>query len=398
MSALEIALLSNKFLPHRGGTQVYYYNLFRRIATMGDTVRILTTLLPGWQDFDAGHSVDGFEIKRHFTPLRDLSYSQLPKLFEQLPVNVFECVRNRPDVLHCGNLYPAGVIAVFLKRFFRIPFVAYCHGEDVTLTERFRFQPRMRNLVYSNADAIIANGEFAISNLKQIGISPSKIHKITPGVDCEAFTPQQKDPTLLQRYNLSRDDTVIMTVSRLAERKGHKLVLKALHTLREAVPSARYVIVGCGPCEGELRQMVRDLDLEDHVVFAGFVPDQDLNAHYNLADIVAMPNTGRDGDFEGFGMVFIEANATGKPVIGGTSGGTREAVVDGQSGYLVDTSDANDLTDAVYRLLINPQLRKQLGDWGLERSRREFTWDSRAEKVRAISRAVRRPEAFAGAV
>jgi phosphatidylinositol alpha-1,6-mannosyltransferase len=176
-----------------------------------------------------------------------------------------------------------------------------------------------------------------------------------------------------------------MTVARLVQRKGHARIIRALAELRADIPSFKYVIVGRGPIEAELRALAAQLNLLDKVVFAGFVPDGELNRHYNMADIVAMPNTEVAGDVEGFGMVFLEANAAGKPVIGGRSGGASAAVADGESGFLVDSYGDEELHDALRKLLTERSLRKRMGAEGLRRVRAEFDWDSRAATLRKIS-------------
>jgi phosphatidyl-myo-inositol dimannoside synthase len=384
---MRIALLTDEFLPHAGGSRFYYYNLFKRISTMGDEVTVLTSKVPGWQEFDNKEQTKFFTIKRSFKSLRDLSYSQLPKIFGPMLISVFFSVFHRPDVLHSGDLYPPGVIAIMLKKLFGIPFVAYCHGEDITLTDERRFQPRLRNMIYRSANAIIANGEFAVQNLLRIGIEREKIHKITPGLDVSLFYPDTADTGLRQRYAID-GELVLMTVARLVSRKGHSRVIRALADLTPDVPSFKYVIVGRGPLEAELRALTIELNLQDRVIFAGFVADDQLNHHYNLADVVVMPNTGDDGDVEGFGMVFLEANATGKPVIGGRSGGTAEAILDKETGFLVDPSDDQELRDALYTLLTDGELRRRMGLAGLRRAQTEFSWESRAAELRAISHAV----------
>jgi phosphatidyl-myo-inositol dimannoside synthase len=384
---MRIALLTDEFLPHAGGSRFYYYNLFKRISTMGDEVTVLTSKVPGWQEFDNKEQTKCFTIKRNFKSLRDLSYSQLPKIFGPMLISVFFSALHRPDVLHSGDLYPPGVIAIMLKKLFGIPFVAYCHGEDITLTDERRFQPRLRNMIYHSANAIIANGEFAVQNLLRIGIEREKIHKITPGLDVSLFYLDTADTGLRRRYAID-GELVLMTVARLVSRKGHSRVIRALADLTPDVPSFKYVIVGRGPLEAELRALTIERNLQDRVIFAGFVADDQLNHHYNLADVVVMPNTGDDGDVEGFGMVFLEANAAGKPVIGGRSGGTAEAILDKETGFLVDPSDDQELRDALYTLLTDGELRRRMGLAGLRRAQTEFSWESRAAELRAISHAV----------
>jgi phosphatidyl-myo-inositol dimannoside synthase len=384
---MRIALITNAFLPHAGGSRVYYYNLFKRVSTMGDEVTVLTTKVPGWQEFDSKEQTRSFQIKRNFKALSDLGYANLPRIAGPMLICGVFSIFHRPDVIYSGDLYPQGVVAVILKKLLRIPFVAYCHGEDITLTAERRFQPKLRNLIYRSADAVIANGDFAVQGLLSIGIDSRKIHKITPGLDTSLFYPETLEASLQQRYGLG-NELVVMTVARLAPRKGHKRVLRALADLGSSVPPFKYVIVGRGSLEAELRMLAADLKLEDKVIFAGFVPDDQLNKHYNLADIVVMPNTGDDGDVEGFGMVFLEAGAAGKPVIGGRSGGTSEAVLEGQTGFLVDPSDDGELRNALHSLLNDSNLRQSMGAAGLQRARTEFSWDSRAASLKQISREV----------
>jgi phosphatidylinositol alpha-1,6-mannosyltransferase len=245
----------------------------------------------------------------------------------------------------------------------------------------------VRNLVYHSADAIVANGDFAVQGLRSIGVDTGKVYKITPGLDTSLFYPESGQAELQRRYGIN-GELVVMTVARLVSRKGHKRVLRALAQISPQVPAFKYVIVGRGPLEEELRALTTELNLENRVVFAGFVPDDQLNRHYNLADIVVMPNTGEGGDVEGFGMVFLEANAAGKPVIGGRSGGTPEAIVEGKTGYLVDPSDDQELRDALHTLLNDGQLRKTMGSAGMHRARTQFSWETRASIIQEINHAV----------
>jgi phosphatidylinositol alpha-1,6-mannosyltransferase len=384
-SHLRIALLTNSFLPHAGGSRFYYFNLFKRIADYGDEITIITSKVRDWQQFDAREQTAGFKIKRHFKPLPSHSYSQLPKVVGPMLVAWSECLFRRPDILHCGDLYPEGLIGITLKKILGLPFVAYCHGEDITLTGERRFQPNLRNAIYRSADAVIANGDFAFDNLLRIGIKREKIHKITPGLDTSVFFPAVCDGKLRERYGIDAKDVVVMTVARLVPRKGHARVIRALSELRAEIHEFKYVIVGRGPIEMELRTLASQLNMLDKVVFAGFVPDGELNHHYNMADLVAMPNTEFAGDLEGFGMVFLEANAAGKPVIGGRSGGTSAAVADGESGFLVDFDTEVELREALRKLLRDRSLRERMGAAGLRRARAEFDWDSRAAMLRKIS-------------
>jgi phosphatidyl-myo-inositol dimannoside synthase len=137
-----------------------------------------------------------------------------------------------------------------------------------------------------------------------------------------------------------------------------------------------------------LKRLVAEWNLNHIVRFAGFVPDDDLPAYYNLADLYVMPNSEEKGDIEGFGMVFLEANACGKPVIGGRSGGAAEAVLHGKTGVLVDPYDAGELAAAIQMLTGNRSKMQELGATGLSRARREFSWASRGLALEEVNREI----------
>jgi phosphatidylinositol alpha-1,6-mannosyltransferase len=385
---LRIFLLTELFLPHAGGSRYYYYNLFKRLADMQCDVTVLTKKVPGWEEFDSREKSSAFHLRRRFQP-QPLRYSQLIKTLAPIADTAAFSLLHPPDVVHCGDLFPPGAVGILLKKMTGIPFIAYSHGEDITLVDSLRFQPKMRDFIYRAADAVIANSEFAVRQLARIGVRSEKVHKVTPGLDASVFRPMPPPADLRQRYGVT-DEIVLLTVGRLVPRKGHSLVLRALSELSSELPGIKYVIVGRGPEENVLIKQASDLNLRDKVVFAGFIPDEELNLHYNLADIFVMPNRDVAGDIEGFGMVFLEANAAGKPVVAGRSGGAVEAVVHGETGLLVDPEDARELRDALHALIADRELRQQLGATGLDRVRSQFDWDSRAAKVREISAEVAR--------
>jgi phosphatidylinositol alpha-1,6-mannosyltransferase len=383
---MKMMLLTDSFLPHMGGSRVYYYNLYKAIVTQyRDEVTILTKKVYGWEEFDRKESQDCFRIFRRGKPLPSLKYWQLPKIAAPLWDALRILRRERMDVIHVGDLYPQGVIGVLTKLCFRIPCVVYCHGEEITQSALYRFQPVLRNWIYRHADALIANSEFTRNHLLRIGMPDRRIHLITPGVDCCRFYPGQRNPALARQYGLE-GKLVVLTVARLVARKGHASVLQAVARLLEEFPNLVYLVVGVGPDQDRLRRLAGELGLRETVIFAGCVAEEALPQFLNLCDVFAMPNyEAAPGDLEGFGMVFLEANAAGKPVIGGRSGGTIDAVVDGKTGLLVNAIDIDEVASALKRLLQDVRLRANLASAGLERVRAKFNWESRAQALRQIS-------------
>ncbi len=385
---MRILLITDSFLPHAGGSRVYYHHIYKSwVQQFPDQVTILTKKVGDWKEFDRREASESLEIIRRFRPLPNLKAYQLPKIIFPALGALRIWRQKQPDMIHAGDLYPPGVIALALKRWLGLPYLIYCHGEEITQTERYRYQPRVRNVIYQEASVVVAACEFARKHLVRLGIPEGRICKITPGVDYEQFAPKSPDPELLDRFSL-RGKKVLLTVSRLWPRKGHEAVMRAVARILSDVPDMRYLIVGKGPEEEKLRRLAFELGLTDQIVFVGFVPQEQLSDFYNLCDVFVMANREEEesGDVEGFGMVFLEANAAGKPVIGGRSGGTEDSILDGVTGFRVNPDNVDEVASALKKLLTDPALCRKLGEAGLARARREFGWEEKARILRQASR------------
>src|ERR1700737_81914 len=385
----KVLVLTDSFLPHAGGSREYYHNIYRALVELGSSdVTILTKKIPGWEEFDRKACSEAYRIERRFRPLSSWGYSQLPKGIFPFVQILWRVLISRPSIIHAGDLYPPGVIAMALKKGLGIPYAVYCHGEEIPQLDKYRIQPRIRNKIYLNADAVIANSEFTRRSLLRLGIPDHQIYKITPGVDSSKFKPLPADSALKNRYGLE-GKVVLLTVARLVPRKGHRLVLQALSKIASEIQQAHYLIVGEGPEEQALRELVKELGLSERVTFAGHVPVHELPSIYNLCDVMVMANRQeRDGDVEGFGIVFLEARAVGKPVIGGRTGGASEAIAEGATGFLVDPNNEDELAEILRRLLSDRGLRERLGSAGVRRVRSEFNWRTRAESLRKMNLAI----------
>lgn len=356
-----------------------------------DQVTILTKKVPGWEEFDKHYSNSVLKIVRRFHPLSGLYYHQLSKFIPDLVNAWLHARNNHADIIHSGDLFPQGLISVMLKRTLRIPFVAYSHGEEITQMDYRRFQPKMRDLVYKSADAVIAANGFARANLIRIGVPEGKIFTIRPGVDISAFAPRAADLELVNKFGLS-GKTVLLSVSRLDERKGHSHMLKALGKIRGIIPDFHYLIVGDGPERKRIESLIAELGLDRHVSMVGKVAATELADFYNVCDLFVLANRNIEGDLEGFGMVFLEANACGKAVLGGRTGGTSEAVIENRTGLLVDPEKIDEIASALQTLILQPELRKRLGANGLQRARADFAWSDRVERLRAVNEFVLGPK------
>jgi phosphatidylinositol alpha-1,6-mannosyltransferase len=208
-----------------------------------------------------------------------------------------------------------------------------------------------------------------------LGVSKEKIKLIYPKTDFMKFDRSMEIGSIVDKYHL-KGKSIILSINRLIERKGNDVMVQAMPAILKEIPNAVYVIGGSGQYEGKLREMVKDFHLEERVIFVNNLSDNEVIKFYKSCDVFVMPSrTLRQEDTEGFGVVFLEANACGKPVIGGRSGGIPEAVAEGYSGLLVDPLNVDEIARAVIRLLKDKDYATQLGTQGKKRVQEQF--DSR---------------------
>jgi phosphatidylinositol alpha-1,6-mannosyltransferase len=263
------------------------------------------------------------------------------------------------------------------------PVVIYAHGEEIT-TWRQPGKFRVMRFVYRHADVVVANSEFTRDELLKLGVAENRIHLIYPGVDVERFRPGLLCDDLKEVVGLAHNEKLILSVGRLSRRKGFDMVIRSLPELISQGIAVRYAIIGIGEDQDYLTNLSRELGVEDRVHLLGHVSPEDLPRWYNACDVFAMPNREINGDTEGFGMVFIEAAACGKPSLAGVAGGTGSAVIEGVTGQRIDGNSIHEVVSRLSDLLVHPDLAQALGAHGHERVLREHSWQRVAEKTMAL--------------
>jgi phosphatidyl-myo-inositol dimannoside synthase len=259
----------------------------------------------------------------------------------------------------------------------------WVHGEEsaAALTSR-DFSWTMRR-VHAGASIAITNSKNSAQVLASVGFDPTRMRVVYPGVNGDRYRPDVDGREVRRRFD-APPGQLLLSVGRLQRRKGHDLVIEALDALQAELPDLTYLIVGDGAERSRLEKLVHERGLERRVRFEGEVPADRLPAYYAAADVFVLPTRMDDGDFEGFGLVFLEAAASGKPVIGGRTGGVPEAVADLETGLLVDGGDVRQLVDAIRALATSAELRTRYGAAGRQRTERDFTWQRAADAVLAI--------------
>ncbi|HRZ86673.1 MAG TPA: glycosyltransferase family 4 protein [bacterium] len=368
-------LISMDFPPHKDGITTLAAELAKRLGASGGLV-VIGPSAPGAAAFDRGQP---YIVYR--SPLYEWGYAKLIPLIFLVPYVV---LRHRIRRIIATNIGYGGVLAYALSRVVPLTYIITAQGYEFL---KFKDNAVVRKIyltAYAHARRIIACSGYVKELLAGFGVDAARIEVAYPGVDMDRYRPVDSVPDeWTRRYGL-KGRKVLLTVGRLVERKGHAYVLRALPRVLKEIPGLVYLIVGKGPEKPALERTVAELGLGDTVRFLGEVPDGELLYLYNACDAFVMPsrNIERDGHVEGFGIVFVEASACGKPVIGGRHGGIPEAILDGETGLLVDPSDEKDIAEKIIAILKDPSYAKTLGGNGLRRARAECNWDSYAERFR----------------
>jgi phosphatidylinositol alpha-1,6-mannosyltransferase len=369
---IGVVLVTDIFPPAVGGSGELLANVYRRLAPV--PVRVLTT----GRESERIESKE-FEIVRE--PLRSFSWGVvspggLGQHYRRIAI-LRELVRDRPAVVHCGRGLPEGLAAYWLRIFGGPPYVCWAHGEEIGYVRESRELRALFSLVIRRAAHLLANSANTARELSTFGVRPDRIAVVYPGVDAERFQPRPASP------RNGHDEVVLLTVGRLQKRKGHDQVIRALARLGGRL-GLRYIVVGDGAERQALAHLARDCGVEHLVTFTGAVTPEELPRWYASADIFVHPNRVEGADFEGFGIVFLEAAASGLPVIAGASGGAPEAVADGSTGVLVSGTDTDELARAIERLATDADLRRRMGEAGRRWILASFSWGRAAEQVLRI--------------
>jgi phosphatidylinositol alpha-1,6-mannosyltransferase len=363
-------LVTNDFPPKHGGIQSYLYELWRRLPPEETTV--LTTPYDGAAAWDAEQA---FRVERARQRVL-LPSRRLARDVDALAREV------AADVVFLDPMLPLGLIGPRLRA---APYAVIAHGAEITGYGRIPGVRALGGRVMRGAAAVVAAGGYPARESNRIAGRSLQGVVIPPGVDIERFRPIDDDAraTLRRRIGIDPRRPMVLGLSRLVPRKGFDIVIDALAQR----PAVQLVIAGAGRDRRRLERRAAARGA-GNVRFLGRVDDVDVPALYASADAFAMCCRERWGgmEAEGFGIVFLEAAACGVPAIAGRSGGSHEAVADGESGFVVEPDDVNAVTRSLDRLLTDDALRQRMGNAARRRAVEDFSYDRLVETLRPIAR------------
>jgi phosphatidylinositol alpha-1,6-mannosyltransferase len=343
---MSILLLSEIFPPRHGGSGRWFYELYRRLETGTVTIVTQDNADPGDQRVDTE-----FPQRIQRTAMASPSWGLLSVtgllFYTRTLMRVLRLKPNGLSQIHCGRTIPEGFIGLLLAKLLGKPLLCYVHGEDIEVARTSRELTWIVNRVLRGADRLICNSQNTKSLLMEHWHVPAqKIEVINPGVDEQTFCPAEPDPAFRKKYGWN-ERFVCLTVGRLQRRKGHDKMIEAIPHIKTEIPTILYVIVGQGDNYPNLVAAVKKLGLDLHVQFLNEIEDEDLVRCYQQCDLFILPNRSDGNDIEGFGMVLVEAQAAGKPVIAGDSGGTGETMDIGGTGMIVDCTKPERIAEAI---------------------------------------------------
>lgn len=269
------------------------------------------------------------------------------------------------EVLHVSHVLPMGYVALLARLFWRVKYAVYLHGLDFNLTQKSGWKKYWTRRILRHAAVVVVNSEFLRKKILDFA-GPINCEVIYPTMNTklvQALVDDLAVENIKNKFGVQPDVVTILSVGRLVRRKGQHLVISALKNLSAQIPDFKYIIVGDGPEKENLEKLIKDNDLEGKVFLTGAItPEQGLANYYRAADIFAMPTVSSGGDEEGFGIVYLEAGMFGLLVIGGQGEGVKEAIAEGETGFIVNSSD--ELENVLKKLFLDKNLRVQMGEAG----------------------------------
>lgn len=380
---MNIVLLTENWFPRVGGIENYLRQLAEHLPKESVTV-IASKTSSEVSEPEYGKGIRQIIYKRFFWPIAKPAW---------LPLYIWmhrSARREKVDLLLSGKGLFEGLVGYYLKKYLGIPYIVCTYAMEIEVWSRSGGTRRKLQRVLTHADRVVYINDVTKQHLLSLGVAEAQLVKIWPGVHPRfLYSPSaDADKAVVRRYSLE-PNKYILCVSRLVERKGVDTLIEAFAQLDQTKFShLKLAIVGTGPELEKLKKCSQQNYVETSVMFLGAVADDDLPALYRNAQFFALTPKDVPDDIEGFGMVYIEAAAAGRPALATRTGGVKEAVLHKETGLLVTPGSVSAIAEGLRYLLEHTDEREQLGRAARERAYKEFRWDKRALLVKGMIDAV----------
>ena len=372
---MNIAIITGHFPPSKGGgIAEWAFGVARELPRLGHKTLVYVTHRKN-RDLSI-HNDEEFICK----PMYGRNWHEFHRFYAAY--YMWKILRKDPDTIFIATTWGMAKPFKFLKKYFpKSKMIVVAHGLEITRLNSKRELRAIRSVVES-CDLILSVSRFTrdeiINRLSDINTTHVKF--LPNGVDVERFYPCEVDDLFYKKYSLHQDSDLRLTLARIIKRKAHDDVIKALPDIINDFPKAHYVIAGPHRKKDSylesLKILVKELSLENNVTFIDFIPDEDLKKIYSASKVYIMPSKTlhNEGDSEGFGITFLEANACGCPAIGSYDGGIPDAVENEVNGLLVQSGSSNEIAKAIKKMFSDEDYRLSLAKKGIARVEESFTW------------------------
>lgn len=368
---MRIAQVAPYFHPHIGGVESHVLNLSKGLVKNGHEVTVYTSLVKGAK---VNEIYEGISIRR-VKPFKTLYTTPItPKLKKNI-------IQESHEVIHAHFPPPlASYYAFKASKKTKTPFVLTYHCD----LELQGFPGKVIKAIYriTLGNSTLKNSDRIIVTTRTYAATSRDLWKFEPcvipnAIDPTIFNPDIEKGQIMENHRLD-ESKIILYVGRLRYHKGLEYLIESAQYTEKNV---KYLIVGGGEFKSKLKNLVHKRKLENRVIFAGEVPNSELPKYYAACDIFVLPSISR---LEAFGIVGLEAMASGKPVIISDIPGVREVINDGVEGLLVEPMNAKDLAEKITQLLSDADLRKKMGENGRRKVNEDFTWDKVVRQVEEV--------------
>ncbi|MFF2653376.1 glycosyltransferase family 4 protein [Streptomyces sp. NPDC058045] len=374
-------IVTNDFPPRPGGIQAFLHNMALRL----DPEQVVVYASTWKRGREGAEATAAFDAEQPFPVVRDRATMLLPT--PRVTRRAAGLLREHGcRSVWFGAAAPLGLMAPALRRAGARRIVATTHGHEAGWAQLPAARGLLRR-IGEGTDTLTYLGEYTRSRIAAALTeqAAARMVRLPPGVDEKTFHPDSGGARVRAELGLA-ERPVVVCVSRLVPRKGQDTLIEAMPRVLAAHPDTVLLIVGGGPYEADLRRLARERGVDASVRFTGAVPWAELPAHYGAGDVFAMPCRTRRGglDVEGLGIVYLEASATGLPVLAGESGGAPDAVLDGETGWVVPGGAPEQTAERLVLLLSDPELRARMGERGRAWVHDRWRWDHLAGDLREL--------------
>ena len=373
----KILITTFEYPPQVGGIATYVHQMAQFLDK--EKVVVLAPHMKGEKEWDENI---GYKVIRKNQLFPKFIWPRWLKLVFQIRKIVKQ---ENIEIILINHVLPVGYVGWILKKILKVPYVIISHGTDIIMGTRNKWKIKMMKKIISSSEQIIFNSESLQRRFLRVLPEFENMSTVSyPCPDKEFLTPPpQEEIDKLRSMLALGGKKVMLTVSRMDDGKGFPHLVRALTKLLEKDPHVVWVIVGDGPKKQEILKDIQKHSLQNVVRFIGEIPHEELKVYYYLADIFVLLTHPDEGREEGLGLVFLEASATGLPIIAGKSGGVEEAILHTQTGIVIDIrQNAMSLDDAILQLLQNNDYSQRLGQSAKLRIQTDFQWEHQLKKLK----------------